>query len=215
MRLSALMHQPVIYVLTHDSIGLGEDGPTHQPVEHLAACRSIPGLLVMRPADANEVSSAYRVALNEKKRPAALVLTRQNVPTMPSEGRIGTAEQGGHVVWQSSENPDTILMASGSEVAICMEAAKTLADKGKAVRVVSMMCWKLFDEQPEAYRESILPSAVTNRVAVEAGIEQGWQKYIGAQGTFIGMSSFGASAPFEELYKHFGITPEAIVQAAS
>ena len=215
LRLSSIMHQPVLYIMTHDSIGLGEDGPTHQPVEHLAACRSIPGVLVMRPADANEVSACYKAALSDKKRPTVLVLSRQNLPTVEAGGGSGDATKGAYILQDCDGTPDAILMASGSEVNICVEAAAKLTADGKKVRVVSVPCWELFDEQSADYRESVFPSAVTNRVACEAGIKMGWEKYLGAEGTFVGLDSFGASGPFEELYTKFGLTPEAIAKAAS
>ena len=215
LRLSSIMHQPVLYIMTHDSIGLGEDGPTHQPVEHMAACRSIPGVLVMRPADANEVSACYRAALSDKKRPTVLVLSRQNLPTVEAGSVGGDATKGAYILQDCDGTPDAILMGSGSEVNICVEAAAKLTADGKKVRVVSVPCWELFDEQSADYRESVLPAAVTNRVACEAGIKMGWEKYIGAEGKFIGMDSFGASGPFEELYEKFGITPEAVAKAAS
>ena len=208
--------QPVLYVLTHDSIGLGEDGPTHQPVEHLAACRAIPNVLVMRPADANEVSQCYHVAMSETKRPTALVLSRQNLPTL-DRSKYGAAEgvrKGGYVLRDCDGTPDAILIGTGSEIGICLAAAESLTAGGKAVRVVSMPCWELFDEQPDSYRNDVLPPKVTARVAVEAGIKQGWEKYLGANGQFVGMTGFGASAPAEQLYKHFGITPEAVAKAA-
>jgi transketolase len=215
MRLAAMMRQPVIYVFTHDSIGLGEDGPTHQPVEHLAACRAIPRLIVMRPADANEVSEAYRVALNLKDRPIALVLTRQNVPTLDRQKFAAAAgvAKGGYVLADAeSGKPDAIILATGSEVTIALEAYETLTAEGVKVRVVSMPSQELFDEQDAAYRESVLPAAVTARVAVEAGVVQSWEKYLGPSGRFVGMSTFGASAPYEDLYNHFGITPESVVE---
>ena len=217
MRLSALMHQPVIYLLTHDSIGLGEDGPTHQPVEHLAACRVIPNLLVMRPADGAETAEAYRVALAQSRRPTALVLSRQNVPELDRtvcNSAQGVA-QGAYVLWQSAGPCEVILIGTGSELSLCLDAAKRLAESGRAVRVVSMPCWELFDEQPESYRETVLPKSCTARVAVEAGLEMGWQKYLGWDGAFVGMKSFGASAPAEQLYQHFGITVDQIVTAAN
>jgi transketolase len=217
MRLAAIMHQPVLYVLTHDSIGLGEDGPTHQPVEHLAASRAIPGLLVFRPADANEVAQAYRTVLPITNRPAALVLTRQAMPTLdrdqyrPAEG----VARGGYVLSDPVDgDPQVILIGTGSEVAICLEAADKLAADGIRVRVVSMPCCELFNEQDAAYRDSVLPPAVTARVAVEAGVRQGWDRYIGLEGQFVGMSTFGASAPYKTLYEHFGITPDKVAQAA-
>ena len=216
MRLSGLMHQPVLYILTHDSIGLGEDGPTHQPVEHLAACRAMPNLLVMRPADANEVSQCYAAAIGETGRPTAMFLTRQNVPTFDREkmGAAAGARCGGYILQDTAGNPDVILMGSGSEVEICLEAAAMLAEEQIAARVVSLPCFELFEEQSHDYRESVLPSGVVARVAVEAGIEMGWLRFLGSHGRFIGMKGFGASAPFEELYEHFGITAEHVCRAA-
>ena len=219
MRLSSLMHQPVLYILTHDSIGLGEDGPTHQPVEHLAACRAIPNLLVVRPAEAYETAYAYQLALNETKRPVALVLSRQNAVTLDPK-KQNSAEgvlKGGYTVWQANPDAecDCILMGTGTELELASAAGERLAAAGKNPRVVSMVCWELFDEQSDDYRESVLPSSVTNRVAVEAGIKMGWEKYLGNEGTFIGMNGFGASAPAEQLYEHFGITVDAIVKATS
>jgi transketolase len=214
LRLSSIMHQPVLYIMTHDSIGLGEDGPTHQPVEHLAACRAIPGVLVMRPGDANEVSHCYAAALSETRRPTVLVLSRQNMPTLDRTKYLAAegARHGGYVVSDCEGTPEAILIGTGSEVQICLEAAEKLNAAGTNTRVVSMPCWKLFDEQSDAYRESVLPSDVSKRVAVEAGIKMGWEKYIGCDGGFVGMDSFGASAPAEELYEYFGITPAAVVE---
>jgi transketolase len=216
MRLSSMMGRPVIYVLTHDSIGLGEDGPTHQPVEHLAACRAIPGLLVMRPGDANEVSEAYRVAVSQPRRPTAMVLTRQNVPTLDRE-RYASADgvaRGGYVLADAGGDPDVILIGTGSELSICVDAYEQLAADGVKARLVSMPCSELFDEQDESYRNSVLPPNVSARIAVEAGVQQCWDKYIGLTGRFIGMSSFGASAPYEQLYEKYGITSEGVVAAA-
>jgi transketolase len=217
MRLAAIMHQPVSYVLTHDSIGLGEDGPTHQPVEHLAACRSIPNLLVFRPADANEVAEAYRTILSINDRPAALVLTRQGVPTLDRNehgSAVGLAK-GGYVLIDPPEGtPEVILIGTGSEVHICLDAYKQLTADGIKARVVSLPCWELFDEQDQAYRDSVLPPGVTARVAVEAGVQQGWERYTGTAGRFIGMSGFGASAPYKQLYEHFGITADNVVATA-
>jgi transketolase len=212
LRLSSIMHQPVLYIMTHDSIGLGEDGPTHQPVEHLAACRAIPNVLVMRPADANEVSQCYQAALADNQRPTVLVLSRQNVPTLDRSiyASSAGARKGAYVLKDTDGTPEVILIGTGSEVQCCLEAAEKLAAEGIQTRVVSMPCWKLFDEQGDDYRESVLPAVVTKRVAVEAGIKMGWEKYVAA-GAFIGMEGFGASAPAEELYEYFGITPEAIV----
>ncbi|MCA9124314.1 MAG: transketolase [Planctomycetaceae bacterium] len=216
MRLASIMHRPVLYILTHDSIGLGEDGPTHQPVEHLAACRAIPRMQVIRPGDANEVAEAYRKLITVTDRPTAMVLTRQNLPTVcrDKHGDAAGTARGGYVLLDCEGEPDVILLGTGSEVSICLEAAAKLDADGLKVRVVSMPCWLWFDEQDRAYRDSVLPPSVTARVAVEAGIRQGWDRYIGAEGRFVGMSSFGASAPFEELYAHFGITAENVVSEA-
>jgi transketolase len=218
MRLGALMKQNIIYVLTHDSIGLGEDGPTHQPVEHLAACRAIPGLLVFRPGDANEVAETYRTALATSGHPAAIVLTRQAVPTLDRK-KFAPAEhvaRGGYTLIETAgQQPEVILIGTGSELTICLEAYETLVAAGVATRVVSMPCFELFDAQDADYRDSVLPPSVTARVAVEAGIVQGWERYLGPAGRFVGMSSFGASAPFKTLYEHFGITAEAVVAHAN
>lgn len=216
LRLSALMHQPVLYLMTHDSIGLGEDGPTHQPVEQLAACRAIPNLLVFRPADGAETKYAYAAALAETRRPSMLVLTRQNVPTY-DRSRFGSAEgvkQGGYVLWQPETNCEVILIGTGSELEICLQAAEQLQAQGIAPRVVSLPCWELFDEQPEEYRRAVLPEECSVRIAVEAASDFGWYKYLGSRGQFIGMNSFGASAPFDKLYQHFGITTERVVATA-
>lgn len=216
MRLSALMKLPVMYLLTHDSIGLGEDGPTHQPIEHLAACRAIPNLLVMRPADAAETRDAYAAALAESARPTALILTRQTVPNvdrLPGKSDAGV-RQGGYVLWEAAAEFDVILMGTGSEVQLCLEAAKELNQKGVPARVVSLPCWELFLEQPESYRLSVLPAACQARVAVEAGVRQGWDQFLGPHGAFVGMSTFGASAPAETLYRHFGLTAERVVETA-
>jgi transketolase len=217
MRLSAIMHQPVIYIFTHDSIGLGEDGPTHQPVEHLAACRAIPGLVVIRPGDANEVAEAYRTLLPMNDRPAALVLSRQGLPTLCREkyAPASGVARGAYVLADSSkEVPGVILIGTGSELITCVNAYETLTAEGVKVRVVSMPSWEWFDEQDSQYRDQVLPPDVTARIAVEAGIKQGWERYLGSGGRFIGMDSFGASAPANELYEHFGITSAAVVAAA-
>jgi transketolase len=217
MRLSAMMGLPVLYVFTHDSIGVGEDGPTHQPVEHLAALRAIPNLVVIRPADANEVAEAYRAVLAFKDRPAALVLTRQNLPTL-DRSRFGAASglhQGAYVLADPpAGRPEVILIGTGSEVGVCIEACERLAADGVKARVVSMPSWELFDEQPQEYRDSVLPPDVTCRVAVEAGVDMGWSKHLGPGGRFVGMRSFGASAPYKLLYEHFGITAENVLAEA-
>ncbi len=216
MRLASIMHQPVIYVLTHDSIGLGEDGPTHQPVEHLAACRAIPGLRVMRPADANEVAEAYRVALATNDHPTAMVLTRQGLPTLDRDqyGAASGVANGGYILADSDGAPEVILIGTGSEIEICLGAHQELTAAGIRARVVSMPCCELFDEQDQAYRDRVLPPQVTARVAVEAGIRQCWDRYLGFAGRFVGMSSFGASGPFEQLYEKFGITVDNTVAQA-
>ncbi|MBN1396317.1 MAG: transketolase [Pirellulales bacterium] len=216
IRLAALMRLPVLYIFTHDSIGVGEDGPTHQPVEHLAALRAIPNLLVIRPADANEVAEAYRTVLPLKDRPAVLVLTRQGLPTLDREKYASAAglRRGGYVLADAPDGkPDVILIGTGSEVSLCVAAYEQLSAEGVKVRVVSLPCWELFDAQPGEYRESVLPPEATRRVAVELGVRQGWEKYIGPAGKFIGMTGFGASAPADELLKHFGVTVESIVAA--
>ena len=215
IRLSGMMHLPVIYLMTHDSIGLGEDGPTHQPVEHLAACRAIPNVMVMRPADANEVSACYQAALQQADRPTVMVLTRQDCPTVCRQqyGAANGALQGGYILRDTSGTPDVILMGTGSEIGICIEAAEKLEAHGTQARVVSLPCWELFDEQPKEYKDHVLPATVKRRVAVEAGLKMGWERYLGEQGVFIGMNGFGASAPDTVLYEHFGITADAVVAA--
>ncbi len=217
IRLAALMNLPVLYIFTHDSIGVGEDGPTHQPVEHLAALRSIPGLVVIRPADANEVAEAYRAALALKDHPAALVLTRQNLPTLDRSryaSAAGTA-RGAYVLSEAAGGaPQVILIGTGSEVGVCLEAQNRLAAEGVRARVVSMPSWELFEAQEQAYRDGVLPPEIRPRVAVEAGVEQGWSKYIGCRGRFVGLGGFGASAPFGQLMKHFGLTADRVVAEA-
>ena len=217
MRLSSISRLPVIYVFTHDSIGLGEDGPTHQPVEHLAACRAIPGLIVIRPGDANEVAEAYRAAMPLKTEPVALVLSRQNLPTLDRSkfaSAAGTAKGAYVLVDATNGKPDVILIGTGSELTLCVQAYEQLTKEGVAVRVVSMPSFELFERQDSAYRNSVLPPSVLPRVAVEAGIRQGWEPYIGPSGRFVGMDSFGASAPAGVLYKHFGITAERVIAEA-
>ncbi|NBW95934.1 MAG: transketolase [Planctomycetia bacterium] len=217
LRLSALGNLGVIYVLTHDSIGLGEDGPTHQPIEQLASARAVPGLSVFRPGDANEVVETYRVVMQRANRPAVIVLSRQNLPTLDRTGlgaAAGTA-RGAYVLRDAPDGrPACILIGTGSEVQVCLDAATRLAEQGVHARVVSMPSWDLFAEQDAAYRESVLPAAVTARVACEAACGFGWEKWIGPRGKFVGMTSFGASAPAPALYKHFGITADAVAAAA-
>ncbi len=212
LRLSALMRQRVIYVLTHDSIGLGEDGPTHQPVEQLAALRAIPGLRVFRPADAVETAECWQLALESPHNPSALALTRQGVPALrTTHVEENLCARGGYVLAEA-ENAKATLIGTGSEVQIALAARDMLAEDGIPARVVSMPCWALFEEQPGAYRDYVLgPPA---RVAVEAAVSQGWDRYLGPFGAFVGMTGFGASAPDKALYAHFGITAEAVAEAA-
>lgn len=213
IRLAALMGIRVIHVLTHDSIGLGEDGPTHQPVEHMAALRAIPGLLMFRPADATETAECWEVALNEKHRPSGIALSRQNLVACRTEfEEKNLCAHGAYDVVSASDAKVTIF-ASGSEVEIAVNACKTLTDKGIATRVVSVPCFELFDDQSEEYQRAIIGNSPV-KIAVEAGIRQGWDHFIGSDGIFIGMKSFGASGAYKELYKHFGITAEAVVAAA-
>ena len=216
LRLSALMRQPVIYVLTHDSIGQGEDGPTHQPIEHLASLRAIPNLLVMRPGDANEVSQAWRAAIQQQTRPTAIVLTRQGVPTLERSGNASaeSALKGAYVLSDSDGTPDIILMASGSEVSVIVGAAEKLRADGHAVRVVSAPCLDLFDEQSQSYKDSVLPPTVKRRLSVEAGATMGWDRYVGDEGKAFGLDRFGESAPGQVLFEHFGFTPENIAKVA-
>lgn len=210
IRVAALSHIPSIFVFTHDSIGLGEDGPTHQPVEHLSALRSIPNLTVIRPADANEVAAAWKVAIENKHGPTVLALTRQNVPTFGPFSEP-TVERGAYVLKDFGAEPKLILMASGSEVGLIYAAAETLAAEGIAARVVSFPSWELFEKQDQAYRESVLPKSIQARLAVEAGVRQGWERYASA---FICMESFGASAPAKILFEKFGFTVENVVAKA-
>lgn len=213
IRLSALSEAGSIWVMTHDSIALGEDGPTHQPIETVASLRAIPDLLVMRPADGNEVSGAYKVAIENRKRPTLIALTRQGLPNLAGSS-IENAAKGAYVASDSDGTPDIILIGTGSEVSLCEEAAKELRGEGKKVRVVSMPCWKLFDEQDEAYRESVLPKAVTKRLAVEAGTSFGWGRYVGNEDNTVCINRFGASAPGGVAMKNFGFTVENVVAKA-
>lgn len=217
VRLAALMGLPVTYVWTHDSIGLGEDGPTHQPVEHLAALRAIPGLDVVRPADANETVVAWRQALTTTDRPTGLCLSRQNLPTLDRDV-LGSAEgtaRGGYVLRDPADGaPQVILIATGSEVAVALDAAELLAADGIAARVVSMPCMEWFRAQDAAYRDEVLPPAITARVAVEAAIAMPWREWVGPDGGFVTLEHFGASAPAEELFERFGFTPDKVAEVA-
>jgi transketolase len=216
VRLAALMEIPVIFIFTHDSIGLGEDGPTHQPVEHLMALRAIPNLTVIRPADANETVEAWRVALTQHG-PTCLILTRQNVPILDRSGMQpdGGVARGAYVVADPPGGaPQVILIATGSEVSVAMGAQKLLAEKEVGARVVSMPAWEIFERQPPAYRASVLPPGVTARVAIEAGSPLGWYKYVGTAGDVVGITRFGASAPGKVNFEKFGFTPENVAARA-
>ena len=218
MRMSALMEQQVVYVLTHDSIGLGEDGPTHQPEAHLWAYRTIPNMTVIRPMDANETAEAWKSALKNKKGPTCLVLTRQNLPVYDRAGlgwaKSEEAQKGGYVLCED-EDFEAIIIATGSEVELAVEAKAKLNEQGVKVRIVSMPSTNIFDEQSQEYKESVLPKNILKRVAVEAGVTLGWYKYVGLEGRVIGLDRFGASAPYKTLYKEFGITTDAIVEAVN
>ncbi len=217
IRLAALMGQRVLYIFSHDSIGVGEDGPTHQPVEQLMSLRAIPGLTVIRPADACETVEAWRAALLNRQGPTALIFSRQTLPVLNQTelAAAGNLEQGGYVLWDSSKiGPQVILIGTGSEVALALKAGQRLAAEGIRVRVVSLPSWELFDRQPDAWRDKVLPPDVRVRIALEAGIRLGWEHYVGLDGAVVGMDGFGASAPANVLYEKFGITVEKIVAAA-
>jgi transketolase len=209
IRLSALSQVGAIYIMTHDSIMLGEDGPTHQPVETIASLRAIPDLLVLRPADAKETVGAYEIAIANRKRPSLLAFTRQNVKNLAGTSVAGVAK-GGYVVVDAA-NPELIIMATGSELELATKAAATLAAEGKAVRVVSLPCWELFEEQTQAYKDSVLPASVKKRVSVEAGSTMGWHKYVGSDGAVIGIDTYGASAPGPTCYEKFGFTVDNVL----
>jgi len=217
IRLSALMELPVIYIFTHDSIGVGEDGPTHQPVEHLASLRAIPGLITFRPGDANEILEAWRYTMTVRHDPVVMVLSRQAMPTIDrtTHGDPRGTHRGAYVLADAPDGrPDVLLLGTGTEVALCLAARDKLAAAGVKARVVSMPSWELFDRQPEEYRDQVLPPAVTARVAVEQASTLGWARWVGATGEVIGMRTFGASAPLKELQTRFGFTPDAVVAAA-
>ncbi len=212
MRLSALMKLPVTYILTHDSIGVGEDGPTHQPIEHLAMLRSVPNFVIFRPADARETAAGWYTALTREDGPTGLALTRQTLPLLEGTGK--EALKGGYIVKKEKDNLDMILMGTGSELQLVYEASKILEDKGIGVRVVSMPSWELFEKQSPEYKESVLPSSINKRLAVEAGSALGWHRYVGMNGTIISMESFGASGPANELFEKFGFTVDNVVEKA-
>jgi transketolase len=217
IRLAAIMEIPSIFIFTHDSIGVGEDGPTHQPIEHLASLRAIPGLITLRPGDANEVIEAWKLIMQLKHEPVALILSRQAMPTF-DRSKFGAASgvaRGAYVLAEApGGKPDVILMGTGSEVGLCMSAWEQLGKDNVKARVVSMPSWELFDHQDQAYRDSVLPPSVTARVSVEQASTFGWHRFVGNTGEAIGMRTFGASAPLKELQKKFGFTVEAVVTAA-
>jgi transketolase len=215
VRLAALSRLPVMFIGTHDSIGLGEDGPTHQPIEQLAMLRATPNLVTIRPADANETVEAWRMALERTDGPTALALSRQKLPIIDrsTHGPASGLRQGGYVLHDPKGGIDGILIATGSEVHIALEAARLLAADGIRARVVSLPSWELFEAQPAGYREEVLPSAVGVRVAIEAAATLGWSRYVGPAGAVLGLDHFGASAPAEDLYREFGLTPERVAEA--
>ncbi len=217
MRLAALMEQRVIYIFTHDSIGMGEDGPTHQPIEQLAGLRAVPNLVVLRPADATETVEAWRVALERRNGPTALILSRQNLPVLDRAalGPASGVQQGGYVLWGATAKPDVILMGTGSEVHIALEAGTLLQKKGINSRVVSLPSWELFDAQSPEYRNSVIPDDVRARVSIEAASTLGWERYVGLDGVSIGLDRFGASAPAAELYRQFNLTAQRVVDEAT
>jgi len=216
MRLAALMGLRVIFIFTHDSIGVGEDGPTHQPIEQIMNLRQVPNMTVIRPADANETLEAWRLAITNTSGPTTLVLSRQNLPVLDRNecSAASGTKRGGYILWESAPDPDLILIATGSEVSITLSAGRELAAKGIKVRIVSLPSWEIFDREQQEYRNSVLPPQVTKRIAVEAGIKLGWEHYIGLSGKIIGMETFGASAPAPVLYEKFGLTAGKIIEAA-
>lgn len=216
IRLASMMCLQIVFVFTHDSIGVGEDGPTHQPVEHILGLRSVPGLTVIRPADAAEAIEAWRAAVTNLTGPTALILTRQNVPAIDrSKGQPAAAlARGAYIVWEPEHAVDMILIATGSEVNIAIRAASELWQQGIAARVVSMPSWELFEAQPQEYRDQVLPPSLEKRISIEAGVTLGWERYVGAKGVALGVDHFGKSAPGATLYKEFGLTPEKVMNTA-
>ncbi len=216
VRLAALMGIRVVYIFTHDSIGLGEDGPTHQPIEQITGLRSVPNLVTIRPADATETAEAWKVALERRHGPTALILSRQKLPVLdrkilaPASG----VQRGGYVLWETTSSPDVILIGTGSEVHIALEAGKLLQDKGMAARVISLPSWELFDAQPVEYRNAVLPPNLRARISIEAGVPLGWERYTGLDGVAIGLSRFGASAPSQVIYEKLGLTAQRVVDEA-
>src|SRR4030095_4533556 len=216
IRLAALSEVPVTYIFTHDSIGLGEDGPTHQPVEHIAALRTIPNLTVIRPGDANETVDAWRIAVRQLQGPVALILSRQKMPTL-DRNKFASAKnlgKGAYILRDSEGTPEIILIATGSELHLVVEAQELLTKEGIKARVVSMPSWELFEKQSKGYKESVLPPTVHTRLAIEAGVTVGWHKYVTTEGEVIGIDRFGESGPGDEVMKHFGFTTENVGQRA-
>ena len=216
IRLAAMMKLRVIYIFSHDSVGLGEDGPTHQPVEQLVGLRTVPNLVVLRPADATETAEAWKIALQRRHGPTALLLSRQNLPVLDREvlAPASGVQRGGYVLWEAAAPPDVILIGTGSEVHISLEAGKLLQEKGVAARVVSLPSWELFDDQPAEYRHSVLPADIGARVSMEAGVLLGWERYVGPDGVAIGLSRFGASAPWQVIYQQLGLTAQHMADEA-
>ncbi|MBI4220617.1 MAG: transketolase, partial [Chloroflexi bacterium] len=214
IRLAALGRYPVIFVYTHDSIGLGEDGPTHQPIAELMALRAMPNLVVIRPADAHETVEAWKVAISRRDGPTALVLTRQALPLLPNDEKLRGVSRGAYVALDSDLSPEVILIATGSELSVTLAAAKQLQGEGIAARVVSMPSWELFEAQPAEYRESVLPDSVRKRVAIEAGGRFGWERYVGLDGVVVGMTGYGSSSPGAVNMQKFGFTPDNVATAA-
>ena len=216
IRLAALMGLRVVFIFTHDSIGVGEDGPTHQPIEQLAALRAVPNLAVIRPADATETAEAWKAALERRDGPTVLALSRQNLPVLDRNALASAdgVQRGGYVVWEASPQAEVILIGTGSELHIALDAGKLLQESGISARVVSLPSWELFEAQSAEYRNQVLPPGVTARVSVEAGVTMGWERYVGALGTAVGLSGFGASGKGPDVYKHFGLTPDRVAEEA-
>lgn len=216
VRLAAFMGLRVVFVFTHDSVGVGEDGPTHQPIEHLIGLRSVPNLVTIRPGDATEAAEAWRIALERNNGPTAMALSRQNLPIFDRQklAHANGVRRGGYVLWEASASPDVIIIGTGSEVHIALEAGKMLQEKGIGARVVSMPSWELFEAQSEEYRREVLPANITRRISIEAGSQLGWDRYVGSEGVIIGMDRFGASAPQKVVYEKFGFTTQHIVDEA-
>jgi transketolase len=216
VRMAAIMGIRVIFIFTHDSVGLGEDGPTHQPIEQLMGLRLVPNLVTIRPADATETMQAWKVAIERRNGPTALVLSRQNLPVLDRTtlAAANGLRQGGYVLWQSNATPEIIIIATGSEVHIALEAGRDLQRRGISARVVSLPSWELFEAQPVAYRDEVLPANITTRISIEAGTPLGWERYVGLNGVTVGISRFGASAPGKIVYEKLGLTVQRVVDEA-